>query len=179
MSDALHPLGVIVGAIGVRGEVRVKTFTETPEALGQYGPLTDETGQQVFKVKGLRQAKAGAAVRLKGVDDRNAAEALKGTQLCVPREALGETEDEDTFFHVDLIGLEAQDEDGKAVGTVQAVHDFGAGELLDIRLEDGKSVLVPFTKEAVPVVDIKGGRLIAHLPEMNEDKDDEKKGEDA
>ena len=179
MPDTLHPLGVIVGAIGVRGEVRVKTFTETPEALGHYGPLSDETGKRSFKVKGLRQAKAGAAVKLQGINDRNAAEALKGTQLCVPRTALGETDDEDTFFHVDLIGLKAEDEDGKALGTVQAVQNFGAGELIDIRLQDGTSVLVPFTKEAVPLVDVKGGRLIAHLPEMNEDKTNEKKGEDA
>lgn len=177
---ALHILGVIVGAIGVRGEVRVKTFTETPETLGDYGPLSDETGERSFRIKGLRPAKAGAALKLEGIDDRDAAEALKGTNLCVPRSALGEPEDDDTFYHVDLIGLVVEDEGGTALGMVKAVHDFGAGDLLDVRLNDGGAALVPFTKAAVPVVDIRGGRLVAHLPDDDEngENDAENKGDD-
>ncbi|MBI1180926.1 MAG: ribosome maturation factor RimM [Alphaproteobacteria bacterium] len=165
-------LGAVAGAHGVRGEVRVKAFTEAPEGLAAYGPLTGVPGGRVFEVKALRAAKDAVVVRLSGVDDRDAAEALKGVQLCVPRTALGETEEEDSFFHVDLIGLAAEDEAGRPIGTVTAVHEFGAGDMLDLRLaESGKSVLVPFRRETVPVVDVKGGRVVVRL--------DETEGEDA
>jgi len=163
--DRLICLGVVTGAIGVRGELRVKVFTETPEGIADYGPLLTADGRR-FEVKALRPAKGGVALRLKGIDSRDAAEALKGTELCVPRSAMGATADEDEFFYVDLIGLAAEDEAGMALGKVTAVHNFGAGDLLDIRLQaTGKTVMLPFTRDTVPVVDIGGGRVVVRLDE--------------
>jgi 16S rRNA processing protein RimM len=167
-------LGAIAGAHGVRGEVRVKVFTETPEGLAAYGPLTGSPGGRIFRIRSLRSVKDGAVVRLDGVEDRDAAEALKGTQLCVTREALGEPDEDDSYYHVDLIGLRAEDESGAVLGTVKAVHDFGAGDMLDIRLDEtGKSVLVPFRRETAPVVDIKGGRIVVVLLDDTEDEEGE------
>ncbi|MEN3975665.1 ribosome maturation factor RimM [Emcibacter sp. SYSU 3D8] len=175
-AEGLVVLGAIAGAHGVRGEVKVKTFTEAPETIAAYGPLTGDPGGRVFRVKGLRAVKDGAVVRLDGVEDREAAEALKGTRLCVSRAALGEPEEEDSFFHVDLIGLTAEDEAGTKLGTVIAVHAFGAGDMLDVRLDEtGKSVLVPFRREMVPVVDLKGGRIVVRL----DDEDEEAEGDSA
>lgn len=174
-AGGLVVLGAIAGAHGVRGEVKVKTFTETPEAIAAYGPLTGDPGGRVFRLKGLRAVKDGVVARLDGVEDRDAAEALKGTRLCVTRAAMGEPE-EDSFFHVDLVGLTAEDEAGAKLGTVTAVHEFGAGDMLDVRLDEtGKSVLVPFRKETVPVVDVKGGRVVVRL----DAEDDEAEGETA
>jgi 16S rRNA processing protein RimM len=165
----------------VRGEVKVKTFTETPEGIAAYGPLTGDPGGRVFRVKALRTVKDGVVARLDGIADRDAAEALKGTRLCVTRAALGEPEEEDSFFHVDLVGLRAEDETGQRLGTVVAVHEFGAGDMLEVRLGDtdegdtGKTALVPFRREAVPVVDVKGGRVVVRL----DDEDEEAEGEPA
>lgn len=174
-AEGLVVLGAIAGAHGVRGEVKVKTFTETPEAIAAYGPLTGDPGGRVFRLKGVRAVKDGVVARLDGVDDRDAAEALKGTRLCVTRGALGDPDEEDSFFHVDLIGLRAEDEAGGKLGTVTAVHAFGAGDMLDVRLDGtGQSVLVPFRRETVPVVDVKGGRIVVRL-----DEDEEAEGETA
>ncbi|MFN3233209.1 MAG: ribosome maturation factor RimM [Alphaproteobacteria bacterium] len=162
-NDTLVVLGVVTGAIGVRGELKIKHFTETPFGLNAYGPLVTAKGDR-FKVKGVRPVKTGAGLKLEGVNDRNAAEALKGTELCVPRAAMGDADEDDAFFYVDLIGLRAEDEDGDIIGSVIAVQNFGAGDLLDIRLEEtGKTELVAFTEAAVPVVDIKGGRVVVRL----------------
>jgi 16S rRNA processing protein RimM len=169
-ADGLVVLGAIAGAHGVRGEVKVKTFTATPEAIAAYGPLTGDPGGRVFRLKGLRSVKDGVVARLDGIEDRDAAEALKGTRLCVTRAALGEPEEEDSFFHIDLIGLSAEDEAGAKLGTVVAVHEFGAGDMLEVRLEaTGETVLVPFRREAVPVVDVKGGRVIVRLDDEDEE----------
>lgn len=171
-------LGVITGAIGVRGEVRVKTFTETIEGIAAYGALTGEPGGARLEISALRPAKGGAAVRLAGVEDRDAALAMKGVQLCVPRSALGEADqgDEDTFFHVDLVGLEARDQAGATIGTVTAVHDFGAGDILEIvspgtGAGGGKTEMVTFLKETVPVVDLKAGYLVVAPQEMVGDEE--------
>jgi 16S rRNA processing protein RimM len=169
-ADGLVCLGAVAGAHGVRGEVKVKTFTEEPEGLAAYGPLTAVPGGRTYRVRSVRPAKGGAVVRLEGVTDREAAEALKGTQLCVSREALGETEEEDIFFHADLIGLVADDEAGRRIGTVTAVHDFGAGDMLEVLLDEtGKSVFVSFRRETVPEVDVKGGRLVVRPDEEGEE----------
>jgi len=173
-AEGLVVLGAIAGAHGVRGEVKVKTFTETPEAIAAYGPLTGDPGGRVFRLKGLRTVKDGVVARLDGVEDRDAAEALKGTRLCVSRAAMGDPDEEDSFFHVDLIGLAAEDETGRKLGTVTAVHAFGAGDMLDVRLDEaGKSVLVPFRRETVPVVDVKGGRIVVRLDEEDEEAEGE------
>ncbi len=166
-------LGVVTGAIGVRGEVRVKIFTETIEGLSAYGALTGEPGGGRFEISGLRPARGGAAVRLAGVTDRDAALALKGERLCVPRGALGNADDgaggEETFFHVDLIGLEARDEAGDVIGAVTAVHDFGGGDILEITGKGGDAEMIPFLKETVPLVDLGAGYLVIIPHEMKGD----------
>ncbi|MEM8794202.1 MAG: ribosome maturation factor RimM [Pseudomonadota bacterium] len=158
--DRLICLGQIGAAHGVKGHVRVKPFTETPEGLADYGPLRNESGEAGLKVSTLRVIKGGMLViKFKGVNDRDAAEALNGTKLFVERARLPGLDDEDDYYVEDLLGLEAVDLSGTPLGTVRAVHDFGAGDILDIKPEFGPSLLVPFTKKAVPIVDFDGHRL--------------------
>ena len=126
-------LGRIAGAHGIRGEVLIKTFTEAPENIGAYGPLSDASGTRTFKIKSVRATPKGVVARLAGVDDRNAAEALKGIELYVERARLPAAA-EGEFYHADLIGLTAVDGDGKPIGEIVAVQNFGAGDLLEIRL---------------------------------------------
>jgi 16S rRNA processing protein RimM len=160
-------LGAIIGAHGLKGEVKVKTFTETPERLGAYGPLHAKDGRP-FTVDVVRVIDtASAVVRFAGIADRNAAEALKGVELYVAREALPETEAEE-FYHADLIGLRAEDSEGRLVGHIRGVHNFGAGDVLDIERADGSEVLLPFTHEFVPTVDVKSGRVVLAVPEDDE-----------
>ena len=159
-------LGAITGAQGLKGEVILKVFTEDPEAIAAYGPLQSEDGKVTVEIEALRPVKSGFAARLKGVRDRNAAEALKGTGLYVARDALGKAAEDDEFFHADLIGLAVEQEGKGRVGVVTAVPDFGAGDLLEIALEGRKNtVLLPFTREAVPVVDLEGRRVVVVPPE--------------
>ena len=149
---------------GVRGEVRLFVFGADPEALFDY-PLTDEAGTRTFTVASLRPAKDHFVARLKGVDDRNAAEKLTNTDLFVPRDALPPAEDEDTFYHADLIGLRAEAPDGTLLGTVTALFDFGAGDILEYSpAGGGKTRLVPFTRAAVPVVEVAAGRVVIDAP---------------
>jgi 16S rRNA processing protein RimM len=156
-------LGAIAGAHGVRGLVRIKSFTEAPEDLSAYGPLSDEAGRRRFDVTVKSQAKGALIAAIAGVDDRDAAEALKGTRLYVDRAALPPTEEEE-FYHADLIGLNAEDRSGKAIGRVAGVQNYGAGDILEIARTDGTELLVPFTKAAVPEVDLAGGRLVVDPP---------------
>ena len=156
-------LGVVTGAHGIKGEVKVKTFTAFPEGLADYGPLTTEAGH-TLDVETLRPAKADeAVVRFAGVADRNAAERLKGQSLYVPRSALPPP-DEGEFYLTDLIGLSAEDAAGQVIGTVKAVHNFGAGDMLEIEFPDKKTEFVAFTDANVPAVDIAGGRVVIVLP---------------
>lgn len=165
--DAGHRicLGTVSGARGLKGEVRVRSFTADPAAIGSYGPLTDEAGTRRFRlrVKALGKAPEVIAV-LDGVADRTAAEALKGVKLYVERDALPAPEDEDEFYHADLIGLRADLDGGGSLGTVKAVHDFGAGTVLEVAGPEGKGVLLPFTRAVVPRVDLKEGRLVVVPP---------------
>ncbi|GLQ07833.1 ribosome maturation factor RimM [Sneathiella chinensis] len=161
-------LGVIVGPRGIRGEVKVKTFTEHPEDIVAYGPLEDATGKTCFNLELVGFAKSTPVVRIKGVADRNKAEALKGTELYVSRDVLPETEDADEFYHADLIGLDAVFEDGTRYGKILRVCDFGAGDMLEIVPEGQRSkagVFIPFTREMVPVIDLEAGRVVLDLPE--------------
>ena len=159
----------IGAAHGVRGEVRVKSFGEDPESLKRYSPLAAGDGRR-FHVERLRPAKDMLVVKFRGVDDRNAAEALNGIELYVGRDRLAAAE-EDEFYHADLIGLAAFSEAGEALGTVIAVHDFGAGDILEIAPSRGTSLLLPFTKETVPLVDIQAGRIVvAPPPEIDADE---------
>ena len=157
-------LGVITGAHGVRGLVRVKSFTAAPDAIAAYGPLEDEGGERRFSLAPVGAAKGVLIARLEGVSDRNAAEQLKGVRLYLPRAALPEP-GEDEYYHADLVGLPAMLKDGEVFGRVRAIHASGAGDSLEIERPDGRVVLLPFTSAAVPLVDIKGGRLVIDPPE--------------
>jgi 16S rRNA processing protein RimM len=164
-------LGRINAAQGLRGEVRVTSFTESPESLGAYGPLTDQKGRG-FTIEAIRVIKGSLlAVRLADVPDRAAAEALKGTELYVEKSRLPAV-DENEWYYQDLVGLRAEDEAGAAIGEVIAVQNYGAGDLIEIRLGDSRqTTFVPFTETAVPKVDIAAGRIVVVLPEFEDPAD--------
>ncbi len=156
-------LGVVTGPHGVRGAVRIKSFTQEPEGIARYGPLTDETGGHRFELHLIGMAKGVVIARLSGVEDRNQAEALRGLRLHLPRAALPQTEAEE-YYHADLIGLEAVLGDGTPVGQVRAVHDFGAGDTLELARPGMPPVMVPFTRVVVPRVELTAGRLVLDPP---------------
>lgn len=157
-------LGVISGAHGVRGAVRIKTFTAEPEAIAAYGPVTDEAGVRSFKLTLAGTARGQAIARIPGVADRDAAEALRGTRLFIARDVLPKTESENEFYVSDLVGLPVEKQDGAPLGRVLAVHDFGAGEVLEIGENSATSVMLPFTDAVVPVVDLSAGKLVVEPP---------------
>jgi 16S rRNA processing protein RimM len=163
MAEERICVGVIGAPRGVKGEVRVKSFTAEPEAVAGYGPLTDESGRREFRLRLLDRQGDMLVARIEGVGDRDAAEALKGVRLYVARSALPPP-GADEFYEADLIGLTVQGIDGTALGTVRSVENFGAGPLLEIVLGDGRPVLVPFTLAVVPVVDIAGRRVVIDPP---------------
>lgn len=170
-------LGVVIGAQGIQGEVKVKTFTGEPEAVGDYGPLQDAGATRTFQLKVLRLSKGDVVIaRIKGVEDRNAAEALKGTELHVLRSALPQA-GEGEFYFADLVGLTAM-MSGRVLGSVTAVHNYGAGDMLEVKTESGRSAMVPFTDDAVPVVDLAAGTVTVEPafwlggPETDEDRKD-------
>ncbi len=162
MSDLIL-VGVITGARGIKGELRIKAFTANPDDLCCYGPLFSHDGKKTWTVKRTGHAKGQVIARFKGVDDRNQADSLKGMKLYIPHQALPET-DEDEFYYSDLVGLKAELIDGSELGIVQAVFDAGAGASLEVKTPDG-DVLVPFTKTSVPVVNISGGKVIVDPPD--------------
>ncbi|HEY4113361.1 MAG TPA: ribosome maturation factor RimM [Rhizomicrobium sp.] len=162
MNDVL--LGVVIGAQGLKGEVKVKSFTEAPEKLGAYGPLHARDGRR-FVVKSVRGGKGSSIVALDGVASRDAAEALKGVELYVARGALPAVEAHE-FYHADLLGLHAEDTEGRGIGKVIAIHNFGAGDVIEIECDDGQgTVLMPFTAEIVPTIDIAERRIVIAAPE--------------
>ena len=157
-------VGRVAGSFGVKGEVRLTTYTEDPMALARYRVLLREDGAPALTVETARQAKDTLIVRAAGITDTDQADALRGLRLHVRRDALPEPE-EDEFYLADLIGLSAQLADGAPFGTVKAVHDFGAGDILEIDPGGGKAtMLIPFTREAVPEVRIGEGRLVVAPP---------------
>jgi 16S rRNA processing protein RimM len=157
-------MGVITGAHGIKGEVRVKSFTAEPEAIVAYGPLEDERGGRRLALTLTGMVRGMLIARIDGVGDRNAAERLKGLRLFLPRTALPAPGPEE-YYHADLIGLAAVLRDGGPLGRIRAVHDYGAGHSLEIERPDGRLVLVPFTEAAVPEVDVTGGRVVVEPPE--------------
>ena len=157
-------VGRIGAAHGTRGEVKLWSFTADPMAVADYGALESEDGTRRFEIEAVRPAKDVLVARFKGVTDRNAAEALKNIRLYVARERLPATETGE-FYHADLIGLPAVRANGEAVGTVKAIHNFGAGDLLEIEpAGGGATVLWPFDEATVPVVDVAGGRIVVEPP---------------
>lgn len=164
MSDKVC-VGAIAGAFGVKGEVRLKSFCAEPEAIADYGPLTSEDGKASFDISLTGAIKNGFSARLSGIRTKEQADALKGVRLYSPRDRLPDLPD-DEFYHADLINLQVLDTGGHLLGTVRAVLNHGAGDLLEIHGPGLKtSVLLPFTKAAVPTVDLASGRIIADPPE--------------
>ncbi len=158
-------LGQIGAAHGVRGEVRLHSFTAEPGAIVDYAPLETEDGR-VFEIEAMRPAKDHFVVRLKGVHDRDTAAALTNTKLYVPRERLPQTNEPDEFYHADLIGLAVVNRADEPLGTIVAVHNFGAGDLLEVKPATANTtVLVPFDAVHVPTVDIVGGRVVVDPPQ--------------
>ena len=163
-------MGVITGAHGIRGEVRIRSFTGNPADIAAYGPLLLDDGPEEVEILRLRPAKGVFIARLAGIEDRNAAEALKGRKLKLPRTRLPEPE-EDEFYYEDLLGLRVEDEAGQLLGRIKAVQNFGAGDLLEVQPAGGASFYVPFTRREVPRVDIARGRVIVRLPEEEDGAD--------
>lgn len=174
MSPASDPrltcVGALAGAFGVQGEVRLKSFCADPAAIAEYAPLLTEDGRS-FGIRIVKPLNGAFAARLTGVANREAAEALKGTRLYVPRERLPDPGD-DEFYHADLIGLAVVDTGGAALGTVRAVLDHGAGDFLEIARPGTADLLLPFTRALVPTVDIAGGRIVADPPGETEARED-------
>ena len=156
-------VGVITGPQGVQGLVRIKSFTEFPEDIAGYGPIEDEAGRRRFELRLVGTAKGVVIGRLSGIEDRNQAEALRGLRLYLPRSALPQT-GPDEYYHTDLIGLEAVLRNGTPVGRVRAIHDFGAGDTLEVARPDAQPIMVPFTHAIVPVVEPQEGRLVLDPP---------------
>ena len=157
-------LGQIGAAHGVGGEVRLRSFTAEPAAIADYGPLQTDDGR-VFEIESLRRAKDHFVARLSGIGDRDAAERLANVKLYVPRERLPEPAAPDEFYHADLIGLAVVDRDGRRLGTVVAIHNFGAGDLIEVRPQAARRTeLIPFDASHVPQVDVPAGRIVIDPP---------------
>lgn len=154
----------IGAAHGIRGEVRLRSFTEDPAAVASYGPLESEDGRRRFTIEALRPAKDHFVAQLEGVGDRDAAEKLTNLRLYVSRDALPPIDEDETFYQADLVGLSAVTPDGARLGTVTAVLNFGAGDILEIKPISGEPVLVPFTDTAVPQVDMQARRVVVVPP---------------
>ena len=145
----------------IQWATRIKSFTDKPKGIAAYGPVcTDEGKSLTLKVTG--EAKGVVIARSEGVANRSQAEALKGQRLYVSRQALPRTEDEDEFYHADLIGLDVVDETDIICGTVIALYDFGAGDMIDMRRPDGRTILLPFTTDMVTEVDISVGHIVVN-----------------
>lgn len=166
-SQRLVLMGAILGAHGIKGEVKVKSFATRPAAIADYGPLVDPKRKRSFELSivGSGGAAKGVVIgRIDGVTDRNAAEALKGVELFVERERLPAPADPEEFYLADLIGLSAFDLKGEKLGEIVSVDNYGAGDLLLVVPENGEGFVVPFAKAFVPVVDVAGGRVTLDLP---------------
>ena len=158
-------VGAIAGAFGVRGEVRLKSFCAQPEAIAAYSPLWTEDGQRSFEVRLTRPVTGGFGARLSGVQTKEEADALRGVELFADRDRVPSLPD-DEFYHADLIGLAVMDPGGVQIGTVRAVYNHGAGDILEIFAPGRKSaILLPFTLPNVPTVDLATGRLVADIPD--------------
>lgn len=165
-------LGAIVGTHGIKGEVKVKSFSEDEKNLTGYGLLSNESGDRSFDLKIVGHAKDLLRVKIKGVEDRNTAETLVGTGLYVKRELLPALAD-DEFYHTDLIGLTAQNKAGDIIGEVNALYNFGAGDLIEIKLSDGSLEMLPFNETFVPTVNIKEHYIIVEMMQFADDEEEE------
>lgn len=166
-------LGHISQANGLRGAVLIKSYTEDPADIVNYGPLQDESGERAFKLRLVRVSPKGIIAKVDGITDRTGAEALRGTKLYIDREHLPQT-DEESFYHHDLVGLAVKSIDDEPIGKVVAVQNFGAGDLLEIKLTGTKNTeYLPFDETFVPTIDIAKSELIVRWPVSTDDDDDE------
>ena len=174
-SSARIAVGIFGAPHGVRGEMRLKSYTSDPLAITDYTPLTDQSGQRRFVLKKARTFKYDMLiVTVEGVTDRDAAARLTNLELYASRDVMPEVE-EDEFYHADLIGLRALDDSGKDIGIVLAMHNFGAGDIVEVKpLDGGASLLLPFTKAIVPHVDIQAGTITIVMPDEIEGEEEEK-----
>src|SRR5262245_35447039 len=156
-------VGAIAGAHGVRGQLRIKSFTDDPAAVAAYGPVSDESGQRTFKLIVTGQAKGGVIARIDGIADRTAAEALRGLRLYVERAVLPPPQTGE-YYRADLTGLRAELADGTLYGRIASVEDYGAGDILEIERPDGTTEMLPFTDRIVPEVDLAAGRVVVDPP---------------
>ena len=156
-------MGLVLGAHGIKGAVRVLSYAAEPEDIASYGPVEDESGGRKFSLTIVGKARGAVLAEVEGVRDRDAAAALKGTKLYVRRSALPAPA-EGEFYWDDLVGLRAELKGGTALGEVRAVHDYGGGPSLEVKREAGASVMVPFTNRVVPVVDLEAGKLVIDPP---------------
>ena len=164
----------IGAAHGVRGAIKLWTFTEDPFAVKRYGPLSTKDGARQFEVTDAREVKGHLVATLKGVTTREEAERLNGVELYIAREKLPATE-EDEYYHTDLIGLAAVTTADQPLGRVVAIHNFGAGDIMEIAPLQGATILLPFTSAVVPTVDLKAGRVVIELPDEIEGEDESEK----
>ena len=165
MSDDMICIGAIAGAFGVHGELRLKSFAAQPEDIATYGPLSTEDGTRQFTVTLTGQASNGFTARLSGVRTKEDADALRGMQLYVARSVLPSLPD-DEYYHADLVGMDVFDTGGKPLGRVKGVQNHGASDLLELSIPgDSATVLLPFTRAAVPTVDLASRRIVADPPE--------------
>ena len=165
MTDNRVCVGALAGSFGVRGEVRLKSFCAEPEAIADYGPLWTEAGDRSFTVSITQAIKTGFAARVSGIETKEQADTLKGVRLYADRDALPVLPD-DEYYHADLIGLEVRDTGGALLGRVKAVLNHGATDLLEITGPGiAEPVLLPFTMQAVPTVDLTSGRIVADPPD--------------
>jgi 16S rRNA processing protein RimM len=159
-------VGAIAGVRGLKGEVRIKSFTADPDNIASYGPVTSEDGNKTFRLIVKSRTKGLLIARLNGIDDRTSAEKLKGERLYVLRSALPKPEVGE-FYQADLVGLTAETKSGEELGTIEAVHNFGASDIIEITSNNKnheETIMIPFTNELVPEVDIKGGRIVINPP---------------
>jgi 16S rRNA processing protein RimM len=159
----------IGAAHGIRGEVKLWSFTQDPMAVASYGPLETQDGARRFEIEALRPGKNFMVARIAGIDTRDAAASLCNVDLFVSRDRLPPIEDDDTFYHADLIGLAVVNENGAALGTLSAIHNFGAGDVLEIAPSGGgEPLLLPFTEATVPKVDMKAKQIVVVVPSVSE-----------
>jgi 16S rRNA processing protein RimM len=166
-------LGRIVAAHGIRGDVVIESYTGVPADIAAYGPLATEGGGKPLTITVVRATPKGVIARVSGVADRNGAEALRGTALYAARDQLPPAQ-EGEYYHADLVGLRAEDESGATIGSVVAMQNYGAGDLLEVRLEGERATeLIPFTDTFVPIVDIAAGRVVVVMPASDADDEEE------
>lgn len=161
----LVAIGVITGAQGIRGQVKLRSFTDDPHAITEYGALMNATGTKRYELRIDGANKSGLVASVKGVTDRNAAEALKGTELFVDKRNIPAAA-EDEFYYDDLIGLDVRDASGATLGKVFALYNFGAGDIIEIQLSAGGKEMYPFTCQNFPEVRVSEGYILAELPEI-------------